>query len=191
MRTNVIASVGVSDLRIRIKQVVTEKRVDNQQAWALKAGLSKDYIATMLSRLKTGEVETGKASALSSLATAAGVSPAWLISGLGSPDDKPIPANMSASLNGSSTLKSDMTTTRSDEFELAVAIGECEDTALRAALKDFYRGRSDADATATVKHYLYGLNRSAERAKTEREWADEVRGYYNRIRKGAASPFGR
>lgn len=104
----------------------------------------------------------------------------------------PIPVSMSAALQGTSKLTGAVSyATRLEEIDLAVAIGECADSALRVALKDFYRGRSDADATATVKHYLYGLDRSAERAKTEREWSDEVRAYYNRIHKGAASPFGR
>lgn len=103
----------------------------------------------------------------------------------------PFPVNMSAAIHGSGTVSGTIDAKRTEEIELAVAIGECDDPALRAALKDFYRGRSDADATATVKHYLFALDRSAERAKTEREWSDEVRAYYNRIRKGAASPFGR
>lgn len=169
----------------RIQWVLEQEKFKSKRAWSLAAGRSATQVTMILRRPEQRVADD----VLEDLARAANVNPEWLRSGRGEPNV--IPGNMSAVLKGTGTLAAVPYTKRLEEIDLAVAIGECADSALRGALRDFYRERSDADATATVKHHLYGLDRSAERAKTEREWSDEVRAYYNRIRKGAASPFGR
>lgn len=189
LATTVVAmqnsALAMTTLAQRIEWVLDQKTFPSKRAWSLAAGRAATQV-TMILRRPAQRVADD---VIEDLARAANVNAEWLRSGRGEPQG--IAVNISANLSGSGALSGNVYSKRIEEIDLAVAIGECADSALRTALKDFYRDRSDSDATATVKHHLYGLERSAERAKTEREWADDVRAYYNRIRKGAASPFGR
>src|SRR4028118_844808 len=64
-------------------------RVKNSSQWSLRAGLTRQHIATIRDRLKANPDSDQGRGTLEALAAAAGVSPAWLSHGRGSPDDEP------------------------------------------------------------------------------------------------------
>ena len=78
----------MSGLQERIEWVLEHRAevVKNKSQWALKAGLARQHVVKLIERNVEDGVEVGT---LRKLAAAAGVSSAWLIEGVGAPDDTP------------------------------------------------------------------------------------------------------
>ena len=74
------------DLASRIRWAL-KKRGGSARAWSLDAGRSHAQVTMMLRRLDAGETPDFSADVFEDLARAAGVSPSWLQSGRGSPNE--------------------------------------------------------------------------------------------------------
>lgn len=168
-------------LKERFESVLQETGMSARE-WARKAGLKSE---TSVGHILNEHTKTMNPESLAALAIAAGVSVEWLTFGTLDKTGRPVPLPVYRRPAAELAHVSD---SARDTLAIGIAIGACEDAGLSAALGKFYSEHQDPDATVVVKHFLHGLDRSAERAKTEREWSDEVLAYYRRIRKGA-SPF--
>jgi hypothetical protein len=78
----------VSTLKERLRQVIDEKRVRSQRWWSEQAGLESVQVNQWIKREDFVEARAQIGMVLA-LADVAGVSPAWLAWGIGTPDDDP------------------------------------------------------------------------------------------------------
>ena len=188
----------VNELAERLNAVMLEQSIKSRRQWCLDAGLSHSALTQFFARAKTDPTARMGPDELEKLASAANVSAEWLAFGTNRSGAKvPLPVHARPG-DAERRLLSRIFPNESslvDQVDLAYEIADCEDPALRAALKEFYRTKRDSDAVATIKHYLYALDRSADRALTEKEWLNHVLDYDRRIRGGpknpTKSPFGR
>ncbi len=74
-----VAKAVETALERRIGEVLERKVFPDAKAWCLAAGVSHNYIGTLKSRLRKGQVTQGKSHQIQSLARAAGVSVEWLM----------------------------------------------------------------------------------------------------------------
>lgn len=153
----------------RLEKVLADLGWSRRQ-WALKAGLSHSAITQFLIRAAKSDTASLKSKEIEALASVAGVPFEWLATGDGS---GPAPATVSRT-----------------NVDVAYAIAEHPVHELREPLKRFYKTHQDDDAVATVKHYLFGLDRKADRTVTDKEWEGLIQGYYKRLRKGS-TPWGK
>lgn len=75
----------MSPIAERIERILAEKRLKSARAWSVGAGLTPQYVSTILARARKGEEIDIGVETLHKLAKVAGIDFTWLATGVGNP----------------------------------------------------------------------------------------------------------